>query len=119
MNPYDKYFSAEDNLHIACCNFLDSQYPKLLYTHPANEAKRTTFERYKAKKMRMKPGVPDLLIFHPNDTFNGLAVELKVGKNKLSDYQEQWKEQLEKNGWYYWTCYDLDNFIALIKDYMD
>lgn len=117
-NPYDKYFTKEDNLHIACCNYLDMQYPGILYTHPANEAKRTNFERYKADKMRMKPGVPDLLIFESYDNFTGLAIEFKSGKNKLSDYQEAWKEKLLKRNWYFWTCYELDNFIALCNEYL-
>jgi hypothetical protein len=118
MNPYDKYFTKEDNLHIACCNYLDSQYPNVLYTHPANEAKRTSFERYKANRLRMKPGVPDLLIFEQDSPFIGLAVELKIGKNKLSDYQKDWKEKLLKRNWYYFTCYDIDTFISLCKDYL-
>lgn len=115
-NPYDKYFSKEDNLHIACCDYLDLQYPKLLYTHPANEAKRTPFERYKAKKLRMKPGVPDLLIFDPFQGFSGLAVEFKVKPNRLSPHQTYWSDVLFNNGWYVWTVYDLDTFMNLIND---
>lgn len=115
-NPYDKFLGPEDRLHIACCDFLDLQYPKLLYTHPANEAKRTPFERYKAKKLRMKPGVPDLLIFDPFGNFAGLAVEFKIKGNKLSNNQVEWKDRLYNRGWYVFTCYDLDTFMNLIND---
>ena len=31
------------------------------------------------KFLGSKAGVPDVMIFTPNDTYNGLAIELKVG----------------------------------------
>lgn len=116
MNPFDKYFGPEDRLHIACCDYLDLQYPKLLYTHPANEARRTVFERYKAKKLRMKAGVPDLLIFKPFINFVGLAVEFKIKGNIATKNQEEWHDRLIENKWSVRLIYNLDDFIKMINN---
>ena len=117
-NPYDKYLSKEDHLHRACCDWLDLQFKGLHYTHPANEGKRTSFEQHKAKALRMKPGVPDLLIFEPKGSFAGLAVELKYGKNKPTAEQFAFLEQLGKRNWKTAIIYSIDNFIELVNEYM-
>lgn len=117
MNPFDKHFGPEDRLHISCCDYLDLQYPQVLYTHPANEAKRSNFERYKAVKLRMMPGVPDLLLFHPGGCYVGLAVEFKSGKNKQSPNQVKWQKDLEARGWRYVVINNLDHFIELCNIY--
>jgi hypothetical protein len=96
---YPDYLTAEDNLHIACCNYLDLQHKGLLYTHPANEGKRTKFEQFKNKMLRMKPGVPDLLIFKACGGYNGLAIEFKIGKNKPTEHQAKFMQDLEAEGW--------------------
>lgn len=36
----------------------------------------------------VKPGIPDLLLAYPSNGYHGLFIELKVGKNKLSQHQE-------------------------------
>lgn len=116
MNPFDKYFGPEDRLQIACCDYLDLQFPNLLYTHPANEAKRTAFERYKAKKLRMKSGVPDLLIFNSGkwEKYNGFAFELKSGKNKTTANQIDWMKRLTDQNWYVAEIRTFDEFKSII-----
>lgn len=121
MNPFDKYFGPEDLLHIACCAYLDLQYPKLLYTHPANEGKRSKFEQYKAKKLRMKSGVPDLLIFDSGkwNNWNGFAIEFKTGNNTSSEKQIFWQKELNNNNWYYMVIRSVDEFIKEIDYHFD
>lgn len=111
-NPYNKFLTKEDRLHIAVYNYIRMQYPSILCVHVANEAKRTTFERWKAKAMGLTAGVPDLMLFFQREfiddgkkgIFSGLALELKViyangTKNKASDAQKKILNELAKNGW--------------------
>ena len=45
-------------------------------------------------------GIPDILVFRAGaDGKIGLAMELKIGKNKLSKAQEAWFKTLEQEGW--------------------
>lgn len=98
-NPYSKYLGKEDVLQNRVMRYLELKYPKALFTHVANEGKRSPFEQYKMKYLGTKPGIPDLMIFTPNKKFNGLAIELKAGYNKPTENQKKWLEWLTKCNW--------------------
>lgn len=117
-NPYAKYLGAEDKLQHAVTRYLDAAYPAVLYTHPNNEGRRTPFERYKIKLLGVKAGVPDILIFTPNDKYNGLAIELKVKYNKPTDKQQAWLKSLQRCKWHASVQRNLDDVIALIDNYL-
>lgn len=123
-NPFERHLTKEDRLHVAVCDYLDLQYPNIPYTHPHNEGKRTKFERYKAKKLRMKPGIPDLLIFRANgDELGfplhiGLAIELKIRPNRPTENQKKWLKDLASNGWQCHVIYDFDQAKKVIDDYL-
>lgn len=117
VNPFLKYLGKEDVLQNKVMRYLDIKYPKSLYTHVANEGKRTPFEQFKMKFLGTKRGVPDILIFTPNKTKNGLAIELKVKYNKPTESQMTWLIKLKDNNWY--TCWlnDYEKCIATIDKY--
>jgi hypothetical protein len=56
-------------------------------------------QRIKAKKSGYKKGFPDLFIYEPRGEFNGLAIELKVGKNRATKEQLWWRNELNKRGY--------------------
>lgn len=62
-------------------------------------------------KAREKKGWPDLVF-----AINGqaIAVELKVGKNKLSEDQERVRAALVANGWHYYVVRTYDEFVAVL-----
>jgi hypothetical protein len=118
MNPYDRYFGKEDWLQIATKEYLDEQYPKILYTHIPNEGKRSAFERYKAKRSGMRAGMPDIMIFAQRLSFAGLAIELKIKPNKPSVKQLDILERLSSEGWLAYVCYDFDGVKKMIDAYL-
>ena len=65
INPYSKYLGKEDILQNQVMRYIGLKYPKALFTHVANEGKRTKFEQYKLKYLGTKPGIPDIMIFNP------------------------------------------------------
>lgn len=122
-NPYLHFLGKEDHLQIQVLTYLSMQYPKVLWLHPPNEGKRSPFERYKAKKMGLTSGWPDIMIFKPKagiNSFNaGLAIELKIKPNKLSDFQVRCLELLEEAGWVTEVCFDFEEAKRAIKNYME
>ena len=107
----------EDQLQMATARYLDVR--GLLWCHVANERKTSPARGGKLKKMGVKSGVPDCLIFEPRGPFVGLAIELKVGYNKVTDNQDRWIQSLRKRGWHCAIIYDLDDLISLVDTYLE
>lgn len=118
-NPYTKYLGKEDVLQNQVMRYIGLKYPTALYTHVANEGKRTPFEQYKMKYLGTKPGIPDIMIFDPNKTNNGLAIELKAGYNKPTLNQKKWLKSLENKNWLAVWSNNLDECIEIIDKYFN
>lgn len=99
MNKYHKYLGKEDMLQHAVMEYVRHQYPHALCVHVPNEGKRSPFMQYKVKYLGIVSGVPDVLIFNPNDKFNGLAIELKWGRNKPTENQKKFIDRLQRVNW--------------------
>lgn len=106
----------EDQLQIACARYLD--YQRVLWCHVANERQTSWARGGKLKAMGVKKGVPDILIFEPKGQFKGMAIELKVGRNKPTRQQESWLLHLQTRGWFCQVVYTLDQFIELVDAYL-
>ena len=98
----------EDDLQMACARYLDLM--GWLWCHVANERKTTKPAGKRLTLKGVKSGVPDILIFEPRGKYNGLAIELKAGRNKLTESQEEWLWRLGKKDWYASVCYNFDQF---------
>jgi len=118
-NPYSKYLGKEDILQNRIMRYLEDTYPNALYTHVANEGKRSPFEQYKMKYLGTKPGVPDVMIFTPNKNYNGLAIELKAGYNKPTENQKKWLKWLENAKWKALWSNNEDECIKIIDNYFE
>ena len=117
LNPYMHYLGPEDHLQRAVLNYLTMQYPNSLVAHPANEGKRSPFERFKLKYLGVSSGIPDILIFTPSNKYSGLAIELKAGYNKPTKNQTEWLENLKLCNWYAVWPNDFDNCKIIIDQY--
>lgn len=118
-NPFDKYLGKEDKLQNKVMTYLKYNYPNALFTHISNEGKRSPFERYKMKYLGAKAGVPDVMIFTPNEFWNGLAIELKVGYNKPSENQKLWLKSLKNAKWKALWVNNFDDCIDIIDKYFN
>ena len=116
-NPYYKYLGKEDHLQHAVMLYVMTAYPDALMTHPMNEGKRSKFERYKMKYLGVTSGIPDILIFTPNNKYGGLAIELKVGYNKPTPNQRKWLKSLENANWYSIWLNNFDDCKLVIDQY--
>jgi hypothetical protein len=51
--------------------------------------------------------------------FNGLFIEMKVGKNEPTDNQEEWLIGLKEQGYHTAVCYNWIQARDLIKNYLE
>lgn len=114
---YKPYIGTEDQFQIAVAKYLDAK--GVLWCHPPNGGSRNKAEAGKLKGMGTKRGVPDVLIFTPNVFYNGMAIELKVGKNTPTKEQLEWGKSLTMIGWYMILSYSLDEVIDLVDKYLN
>ena len=107
----------ETDLQIVCARYLD-HLPNVLWCHVANERQTTMMRGGKLKKMGVKSGVPDILIFEGRGGFNGLAIELKFGRNKTTENQNHWLWGLFQRGWQTAVVTNFDEFQKIVDDYL-
>lgn len=114
--------SREHEIQAACVKWFDLTYPlyrSRLFAIPNGGARSiTTAVRLKAEGVRA--GVWDLFLAVPDFSYElgGLFIEMKAGKNKLTDEQQFFQHDLR--GLYaFEVCYSLDEFINVIQKYME
>ena len=115
---------SENDLQRAVAKVLD--YSGLTWQHTPNEGKRTPRSGAMLKAAGMKAGFPDVAIYSPPKMrnpypgpiayHNGLAIELKVGKNKPTPAQLKWLDDLRACGWRCEVCYTLDEVLAILRE---
>lgn len=110
--------TREEKMQIVVMDYIRLKYPKTLAIHVPNGGKRNPIEGYKFKRMGVMPGVPDILIFHATEMFNGLAIELKVHPNKPSLAQKKIINKFINEKWLTIICYSFDEAMAVIDEYL-
>lgn len=112
---------TENDLQRAVAKVLDAS--GLTWFHPPMEGFRNPRTGAHLKAKGMKAGVPDVLIFDSpcvdvgtGPEWEGLAIELKVGKNKPSASQEEWAGKLRGCGWRYEVCRSVDEVLTVLRE---
>lgn len=105
----------EDILQIQVVRFLRIAAPDLLFFHAANGGSRHPAEARKFKDMGVLPGAPDLCFVLPDGRFG--AIELKVGKNRLTTDQLLFREACNRASAPYAVCRSLDEVEATLRDW--
>ncbi len=113
--------TEEDHLQLQCAQYCDLMgWP---WFHTPNEGKREIRYAAKLKRLGVKAGVPDIMICRavphlppPAATcmiyYNGVAVELKVGKANPTPKQRKWLARLKADGWLVGVCRTFEEFRA-------
>ncbi|WP_234733425.1 VRR-NUC domain-containing protein [Tellurirhabdus bombi] len=121
-----KKAEPESGLQIACVHWFRTQYKpleNLLFAIP-NGGHRNKVVAAKLKMEGVLPGVPDLQLALPRGRFHGLFIEMKVKyatgkKNYSSPEQKKRVEELLEQGYQVVICYELNEFIVAINDYLN
>lgn len=113
-----RHDGPEARLQVACKRWADEQ--DLLVVGTAGGA-AYKFGGRTANAMKAKgvePGQPDLLILTPGgDGTYGLAIELKIGKNELSEAQRAWFARARAKNWRCGEARSLEEFVALVHEH--
>jgi len=80
-------------------------------------------QRYSPEAMRLKAeglkaGVPDLCLPVPRQGFHSLYIELKQGKNKPTEAQIWWLDQLARQGHLAVVCWGAEEAIGVLREYL-
>lgn len=69
--------SEEETLHIAICNYIKIQHPRVLFTSESSGIRVSIYQAKKLKSMRSCAGLPDIMIFEPRKNYYGMFLEIK------------------------------------------
>lgn len=115
--------SSEENEQIMLFQWAavaKNTFPELeLMYHVPNEGKRSAVTGSRFKQMGLRPGVPDIILPVARGGYIGLAVEMKYGKNTLTDNQRKWLGMLAGAGHKTAVCYSFDEAKKTIVDYLN
>jgi len=90
----------------------------LLFAIP-NGGQRHPAVAAKLKAEGVRAGVPDLFLPVARGGYNGLFIEMKVGKNKPTDSQKEWMRALMRREYAFAICYGAEEAIDTIQEYME
>lgn len=122
--------NVEETHQIALVTWFDISYPNLSKISPKgkrisllwatpNGGKRNLLEAIRLKKQGVRAGVPDLFLAVPRGTFHGFFIEMKAGKNKLTESQEAYFEILREQQYKIEVAYDWMRAADMIRDYLN
>lgn len=86
--------------------------------HPPNGGKRPIRTAIHMKRSGVKRGIPDVLLPITRYPYNGLCIELKVGKNAPTAEQILWLNHLEHQGWLAYIEYEWTDAASRIISYL-
>lgn len=108
----------ESKLQSNCVKWFRLQHnAKCIFAIP-NGGKRNYREAAFLKAEGVLPGVADLFLSHPSKGFHGFFIEMKYGKGKQTDAQQQFQQNVEKAGYKYEIINSFDKFVQIVNDYL-
>lgn len=87
--------------------------------HIVNEGQRTPWAGKKLVAAGLRKGVPDLCIPIACGGYHGLYIEMKYGKNKLTESQKEWLRLLKRNGYATYVAHSFEEARAAITTYLN
>lgn len=111
--------ATEQERLISWASWQQNRFPELkLLFHIPNGGSRNTLEAANLKRQGVKAGVPDLFLPVAKGTYHGLFIEMKWGKNTVTDKQDEWLHDLTVQGYKAAVCYGADEAIEIITNYL-
>lgn len=87
--------------------------------HIPNGGKRNVIEAARLKRMGVKAGVSDLFLPVPRGAAHGLWVEMKAGKGRVSEAQQEWLNKMAQHGYATAICYGHEAAKRAITAYLE
>jgi len=122
--------SEEETLHIAICNYIKIQHPRVLFTSESSGIRVSIYQAKKLKSMRSCAGLPDIMIFEPRKNYYGMFLEVKRegtiiykkdGDMRADDHlkeQEEILHRLKQRGYFAEFVVGFEQAKAMIDYYL-
>ncbi len=103
----------EKEIHKAVVEYLERfAFPDVLWFHPPNGGKRSPQWAMELKRMGVKPGVPDLILYRRGRAF---ALELKAEDGRPTEAQLAWIGAFNNQGFFGAIVTGFDRAIGALK----
>lgn len=112
-----KYMSGEDLFQMLVNVYVLEYLPEVTFIHPKNESKTRRVESAKKRLFGVMPGACDCLLIHGDAETQNLWIELKVGKNKPTEKQLSFIDNMNKSGDLAFWSNDVDDVIDTINEW--
>ncbi len=111
--------SQEQRVLIQWAKRMEKQFPDLKYLHCSlNGVHLTVIQASCAKQQGMLAGVPDLFLPTKRDCYSGIFIEMKFGKNKPTQAQQDFLEYVTTQGFYAVVCYSWLEAKNVLEEYL-
>jgi hypothetical protein len=112
--------SAEQQALFRWAALLESKYPPLgnMFAIP-NGGKRNLREAARMKKEGVRAGVPDIFLAWAGNGRNGLFIEMKASKGRLTDKQTEWMINLLDANFQVEVCFSWVEAANVICKYLN
>lgn len=118
--PTPKEAEEQVALFRWAADFAKIKYPELdLLYHVPNGGSRNAIEARHLRQQGVKAGVPDMCLPVARGKWHGLYIELKAGKNKTTQLQDMWLENLRKQGYVAEVCYGWRQAAEVLEVYLN
>ena len=110
----------EHKIQVSMVEWFRMKYPSMrhnLFAVP-NGGRRDAVTGAKLKAEGVLAGVADLILLKSNHRYGALLIETKTKKGTQSDSQKEWESKIVKDGYKYVVCRSLEEFIAVVTDYL-
>lgn len=105
--------NPEEQIHIAVVeHLLLRATPGVVWWHTPNESKMHVSRRVKLKRMGVRAGVSDLILYRNREAF---ALELKAPGGRPTDAQLEFQSEWRANGGHAVVAEGLDQAIAVLE----
>ena len=90
---------------------------ELMFAVP-NGGSRHALEAVNLKRQGVRAGVPDIFLPAGKKGFNGLFIEMKSEKGRVSEHQAWYIQKLREQWYKVEVCYSAESAINAIKQYL-
>lgn len=110
---------TEQEAVISWANWNMQQYPELKWLyHIPNGGKRNKAEATRFKMQGVKAGVSDLHLPAARGGYFGLYIEMKYGKNKPTENQIEFMNDMRQQGYKAIVAYGAEEAITALREYL-
>lgn len=121
--PRKQLSHQESRLQASCVTWFRLQYPEYYYNFYSvpNGVHTSRTQAIILKQEGMVAGVSDLILDVPRGEYHGLRIEMKTHSkgSRQRDTQVAFQKAMEKQGYAYVICRSLEEFIGIIKSYLE